>query len=152
MLLSYDNLFNDLTKNYVKSYCTLNRMIKDECIVEYVSESNYVLKCLSKNFFLSSRRNVGYASTCNSVGQTAGFFLGFVIFIALESAEFCNNYLRSEPLPYGMVTLPGNLEMLLIYLFFKNLNGFLIINFLCVLLLKFFVLCFAVRLCRISDK
>ncbi|KAJ3590089.1 hypothetical protein NHX12_008043 [Muraenolepis orangiensis] len=44
-----------------------------------------------------SRENVGYASTCNSVGQTAGYFLGNVLFLALESANFCNKYLRSEP-------------------------------------------------------
>ncbi len=35
--------------------------------------------------------NVGYASTCNSVGQTAGYFLGYVFYMALES--------------YGLVTL-----------------------------------------------
>lgn len=52
------------------------------------------------------RCNVGYASTCNSVGQTAGYFLGYVAFIALESKDFCNNYLRSEPQNEGMVTLP----------------------------------------------
>lgn len=52
------------------------------------------------------RCNVGHASTCNSVGQTAGFFLGYVAFIALESAEFCNNYLRSTPADTGLVTLP----------------------------------------------
>ncbi|XP_046391387.1 acetyl-coenzyme A transporter 1 [Ischnura elegans] len=51
------------------------------------------------------RSNVGHASTCNSVGQTAGYFLGYVVFMALESAEFCNNYLRSEPSPQGIVTL-----------------------------------------------
>lgn len=51
-------------------------------------------------------RNVGHASTCNSVGQTAGFFLGYVAFIALESAEFCNNYLREVPTDKGLVTLP----------------------------------------------
>jgi len=39
------------------------------------------------------RHNVGYASTCNSVGQTAGYFLGYVFFMALES--------------YGLVTLSG---------------------------------------------
>lgn len=39
------------------------------------------------------RKNVGYASTCNSVGQTAGYFLGYVFYIALES--------------YDMVTLAG---------------------------------------------
>lgn len=41
--------------------------------------------------------NVGHASTCNSVGQTAGFFLSYVLFMALESPSFCNSYLRSEP-------------------------------------------------------
>lgn len=53
------------------------------------------------------RCNVGHASTCNSVGQTAGYFLGYVVFIALESADFCNTYLRSEPHTDGLVTLPG---------------------------------------------
>lgn len=52
-----------------------------------------------------SRENVGYASTCNSVGQTAGYFLGNVLFLALESADFCNKYLRAEPKDTGIVTL-----------------------------------------------
>ncbi|XP_064197577.1 acetyl-coenzyme A transporter 1-like [Anguilla rostrata] len=52
-----------------------------------------------------SRANVGYASTCNSVGQTAGYFLGNVLFLALESADFCNKYLRQEPRDTGIVTL-----------------------------------------------
>ncbi|KAG9273376.1 acetyl-coenzyme A transporter 1 [Astyanax mexicanus] len=52
-----------------------------------------------------SRENVGYASTCNSVGQTAGYFLGNVLFLALESADFCNKYLRFEPQQKGIVTL-----------------------------------------------
>ena len=55
---------------------------------------------------LRYRRNVGYASTCNSVGQTAGYFLGYVTFIALESASFCNTYFRSTPKPDGIITLP----------------------------------------------
>jgi PAT family acetyl-CoA transporter-like MFS transporter 1 len=50
---------------------------------------------------------VGYASTCNSVGQTAGYFLGYVVFLALESPDFCNNYLRSTPDPQGLVTFAG---------------------------------------------
>lgn len=54
-----------------------------------------------------SRENVGYASTCNSVGQTAGYFLGNVLFLALESADFCNKYLRFEPQEQGIVTLSG---------------------------------------------
>ncbi|XP_035734293.1 acetyl-coenzyme A transporter 1-like [Vespa mandarinia] len=53
------------------------------------------------------RCNVAYASTCNSVGQTAGYFIGYVLFMALESAEFCNGYLRSVPSNEGILTLPG---------------------------------------------
>ncbi|KAH3818059.1 acetyl-coenzyme A transporter 1-like [Dreissena polymorpha] len=54
-----------------------------------------------------ARRNVGWASTCNTVGQTAGYFLGNVLFVALESADFCNKYLRSVPQDVGIVTLSG---------------------------------------------
>jgi len=42
------------------------------------------------------KQNIGYASTCNSVGQTAGYFMGYVFFMALES--------------YGLVTLPEFLK------------------------------------------
>ncbi|XP_047991733.1 acetyl-coenzyme A transporter 1 [Leguminivora glycinivorella] len=51
------------------------------------------------------RCNVGHASTCNTVGQTAGFFLGYVLFLALESPYFCNKYLRIVPEDVGLVTL-----------------------------------------------
>lgn len=51
--------------------------------------------------------NVGFASTCNSVGQTTGFFLGNIVFLTLESADFANKYFRSTPEPYGMVNLHG---------------------------------------------
>ena len=61
-----------------------------------------------------SRRNVSLASTCNSVGQTTGYFLGYVIFLGLESPEFCNAYLRSNPLPHGIVTLPGIIIIIII--------------------------------------
>lgn len=53
------------------------------------------------------RQHVGHASTCNSVGQTTGYFLGYTVFLALESKEFCNMYLRSEPADTGIVDLPG---------------------------------------------
>lgn len=53
--------------------------------------------------------NVGYASTCNSVGQTAGYFIGNVLFLAFESPDFCNKYIRSVPQAEGILTLPGYL-------------------------------------------
>ncbi|KRX15004.1 Acetyl-coenzyme A transporter 1 [Trichinella nelsoni] len=52
-----------------------------------------------------SSENVGYASTCNAVGQTAGYFLGNVVFLALESKDFCNRFLRTVPAGRGLVTL-----------------------------------------------
>jgi MFS transporter, PAT family, solute carrier family 33 (acetyl-CoA transportor), member 1 len=54
-----------------------------------------------------SRENVGYASTCNSLGQTMGFFLAHVGFLALNDAGICNKYLRSEgsASDSGMVSL-----------------------------------------------
>lgn len=52
-------------------------------------------------------RNVGHASTCNSVGQTAGYFFGYVVFMALESRDFCNTYLGLELKEGGLITLSG---------------------------------------------
>lgn len=54
-----------------------------------------------------SEKNVGWASTCNAVGQTAGYFLGNVVFLALESADFSNKWLRSadQQSEFGVVTL-----------------------------------------------
>ncbi|VDD85185.1 unnamed protein product [Enterobius vermicularis] len=54
-----------------------------------------------------SRKNVGYASTCNAVGQTAGYFLGNVVYLTLDSADFANRFFRTEPKPYGLVSLSG---------------------------------------------
>ncbi|XP_076057944.1 acetyl-coenzyme A transporter 1 [Oratosquilla oratoria] len=51
-----------------------------------------------------SKENLGWASTCNSVGQTAGYFLGYVVFLAFESRDFCVNFLGLED---SLVTLPG---------------------------------------------
>lgn len=56
------------------------------------------------------RENVGYAATCNAVGQTAGGFLGYVVFLVLESKEFNNKYVFSEPREEGLVTLAGFLR------------------------------------------
>lgn len=54
-------------------------------------------------------RNVGHASTCNSVGQTAGYFFGYVLFMALESKDFCNTYLGTTLVDGdgGLITLSG---------------------------------------------
>lgn len=45
------------------------------------------------------------ASTCNSVGQSLGVFIGHAVFLNLASKDFSNKYLRSEPQSEGVVTL-----------------------------------------------
>lgn len=42
-----------------------------------------------------SRANVGYASTCNSVGQTFGYNLAYIGLLALNDPATCNTYFRS---------------------------------------------------------
>ncbi|KAI1726792.1 acetyl-coenzyme A transporter 1 domain-containing protein [Ditylenchus destructor] len=54
-----------------------------------------------------SRKNVGYASTCNVVGQTVGFFLGNVVFLTLQSKDFANKWIRSVPGDKGIVDFDG---------------------------------------------
>ena len=52
-----------------------------------------------------SGKNVGYASTCNSVGQTAGYFLGNICFLALTSPDLANKYFRSAPQDTGIIKI-----------------------------------------------
>ncbi|KAI9226758.1 MAG: acetyl-coenzyme A transporter 1-domain-containing protein [Piptocephalis tieghemiana] len=43
---------------------------------------------------LLSQENLSYASTAQTIGLNTGYFVSFTIFLALNSAEFCNKYLR----------------------------------------------------------
>lgn len=52
---------------------------------------------------LLSRENVGYASTCDTVGHLSGFFIGNAVFLGLTSADFSNRYLRTQPSEKGVV-------------------------------------------------
>jgi len=54
---------------------------------------------------LLRKENIGYASTCNTVGQTAGYMTSYALFMALNSPEFCNTYLRwGDSSTEGMVS------------------------------------------------
>lgn len=70
------------------------------CATQDIAVDGWALTMLSKE-------NVVYASTCNTVGQTVGFTLGYLVFLSLESPEVCNTYFRSIPQSEGMVTLAG---------------------------------------------
>ncbi|XP_027840968.2 acetyl-coenzyme A transporter 1-like [Aphis gossypii] len=60
---------------------------------------------------LLKRENLGYASTCNTSGQALGVAFGYVLFILLESEEFCNKWLRFTVQKGGIISMEG-------YLFF----------------------------------
>jgi hypothetical protein len=56
---------------------------------------------------LLSRRHVGYASTCQTVGMNMGYFTSITVFLALNDASFCNRFLRAAnaAAPLGLVSL-----------------------------------------------
>ena len=56
---------------------------------------------------LLSKRHVGYASTCQTVGMNFGYFTSITIFLALNDANFCNRFLRAADSPSsdGLVSL-----------------------------------------------
>jgi len=53
-----------------------------------------------------SPKNVGYASTCNTIGQTVGYFIAYIGFLTLNDPVTSNTYFRSVPLEgQGLVSL-----------------------------------------------
>lgn len=51
-----------------------------------------------------------YASTCQTLGMNIGYFTSFTAFLALNDADFCNNYLRDAPYKEGILPLAGYLQ------------------------------------------
>ncbi|RKO96698.1 hypothetical protein CAUPRSCDRAFT_7759, partial [Caulochytrium protostelioides] len=58
---------------------------------------------------LLSEENKAYASTAQTIGLNTGYFLSFTVFLALNSTEFCNKYLRTTPMDQGVLQLGGYL-------------------------------------------
>ena len=59
---------------------------------------------------LISPQNLSYASTAQTVGLTAGSFLSFTVFLALNAPDFANTWFRKTPLKVGLVSLGGYME------------------------------------------
>ena len=55
-------------------------------------------------------RNVGYLATCNAVGRTAGYVVGFIIFLVLESKDFCNKFIFIDERDECLITTAGFLK------------------------------------------
>ncbi|KAF4583059.1 acetyl-coenzyme a transporter 1 [Ophiocordyceps camponoti-floridani] len=60
---------------------------------------------------LLSPANVSYASTAQTVGLTAGHFLSFTVFLALNASDLANRWLRTVPSEAGLVSLGGYLRL-----------------------------------------
>ncbi|KAI9842487.1 MAG: hypothetical protein M1838_003102 [Thelocarpon superellum] len=58
---------------------------------------------------LLSPANLSYASTAQTVGLTAGQFLSYTVFLALNSPDFANRWFRTAPIAEGVMTLGGYL-------------------------------------------
>lgn len=53
--------------------------------------------------------NVAYASTAQTVGLTAGHFMSYTVFLALNASDFANKWIRTTPSDEGLVSLGGYL-------------------------------------------
>jgi PAT family acetyl-CoA transporter-like MFS transporter 1 len=54
---------------------------------------------------MMKKRNVGHMATAEAVGATGGWYMGYVVLLILESKEFCNSFIFSEPRDEGLITL-----------------------------------------------
>jgi PAT family acetyl-CoA transporter-like MFS transporter 1 len=54
--------------------------------------------------------NKTYASTAQTIGLNTGYFLSFTVFLALNSPEFTNKFLRSTPGVNGLIGLGAYLQ------------------------------------------
>lgn len=55
--------------------------------IQDIAVDGWSLTMLRKN-------NVSYASTCQSLGLSIGYFSTFTVFLAFSNADFCNKYVR----------------------------------------------------------
>ncbi|KAI8817124.1 acetyl-coenzyme A transporter 1-domain-containing protein [Fimicolochytrium jonesii] len=59
---------------------------------------------------LLREENKHFASTAQTIGLNTGYFLSFTIFLALNSPEFCNKFLRNIPAETGVLALGSYLK------------------------------------------
>lgn len=58
---------------------------------------------------LLSPPNLSYASTAQTVGLTAGHFLSYTVFLALNAPDFADKWFRNSPTHEGVISLGGYL-------------------------------------------
>ncbi|GAO14817.1 uncharacterized protein UV8b_04053 [Ustilaginoidea virens] len=73
------------------------------CATQDIAVDGWALTLLSPS-------NVSYASTAQTVGLTAGHFMSYTVFLALNAGDFANKWFRSVPSEEGLVSLGGYLR------------------------------------------
>lgn len=68
------------------------------CATQDIAVDGWALTCLSPEA-------LSYASTAQTIGINSGYFSSFTIFLALNSPDFANKYLRTIPTDAGLFTL-----------------------------------------------
>jgi hypothetical protein len=68
------------------------------CATQDIAVDGWALTLLSKD-------SLSYASTAQTIGLNTGYFLSFTVFLAFNSPEFSNKYLRTTPMDVGVLGL-----------------------------------------------
>ncbi|QPG75312.1 hypothetical protein FOA43_002664 [Brettanomyces nanus] len=96
---SIDHLMDSdsLANNLIKLTCWFFLLIFF-CATQDIAVDGWALTILS-------RGALSYASTAQTVGINLGYFLSFSIFLAFNSPDFVNEYIRSTPNDNGVISL-----------------------------------------------
>lgn len=97
--------FSEKINGYVAKNCKKKNYNRNDFFFLTIEQGrNAFFKYSSWTLFLL-RNNVGYSSSCSSIGQAIGLILGSVFPILFTSDQFCNKYIRTEPAAGGIITL-----------------------------------------------
>ncbi|OWB72031.1 hypothetical protein B5S31_g1732 [[Candida] boidinii] len=68
------------------------------CATQDIAVDGWALTILSKDA-------LSFASTAQTIGLNTGYFLSFTVFLAMNSPDFANSYIRKVPIDAGFWTL-----------------------------------------------
>ncbi|KAH3663363.1 hypothetical protein OGAPHI_005353 [Ogataea philodendri] len=92
-----DNVMLNMKKNlYTLTYTFFFLILL--CATQDIAVDGWALTILSKDA-------LSYASTAQTIGLNTGYFLSFTVFLAFNSPDFANSYLRSTPSTQGVLSL-----------------------------------------------
>lgn len=100
-LIYLGSIMDELLQDPIRHLTTITLvffMLIFFCATQDIAVDGWALTCLSRD-------SLSYASTAQTIGINSGYFMSFTIFLALNSPDFANKYLRSIPLDVGLFTL-----------------------------------------------